>query len=302
MKLIKKYWKSALVLTLIIALSVYVCLFAIKNVRNYAIYTKPNTETKIYTMWHIETFEGGGKSRLTYLKKLANKIEKENAGVLFHISTITPNNVEETLKNNIPNIVSFGFGVGKILLPYLSVQNNSYSVRDELFASGSFSNNLYAIPYIIGGYASFKHNENNTETIYGSNDFTKPKNTENLTAYPSQYEAYKKFVNDKKVNLIGTTRDLFRVNNLNEIGRTNATIIPLDDYTDLIQYIASTKKDEIIEKFISTLLSLSYQAKLTEYSLFSALNTKIYSQGIYNDMENAIFKTQVPNVFNYERY
>ena len=297
MKLFKKYWKSALTLTLIIALGVYVCFFAIKNVRNYAIYTKPSIDTKIYTVWHIETFEGGGKSRLTYLKNLANKIEKETAGVLFHISTIAPNKLEESLKNLVPDIVSFGFGVGKILLPYLAVQDNSYSVRDELFSSGSFANKLYAIPYIIGGYASFKHNENNTQTIYGNNDFTKPYNTENLTAYPSQYEAYKKFVNDEKVNLIGTTRDLFRVNNLNEIGRITATITPLDDYTDLIQYIASTKNDEIIKLFISSLLLPEYQAKLTEYSLFSSLNTKIYTQGIYNDMENAIFKAQVPNAF-----
>ena len=297
MKLIKKSWKFILCSALISFLGVYVCLFAIKNVRNYAIYTKPSTETKIYSVWHIETHEGGGKSRLTYLKNLANKIEKENAGVLFHISTIAPQNLEETLKNNVPDVISFGFGVGKILLPYLTIQDNSYSVRDELFTSGSFANKLYAIPYIIGGYASFIHSENNTETIFGNNDYTKPNNTNNLTSYPSQYEAYKKFVNNKKVNLIGTTRDLFRVNNLNEIGRTNATITPLEDYTDLIQYIASTKNDEIIELFISSLLSAEYQAKITEYSLFSTLNTKIYTQGIYNDMENAIFKAQIPNVF-----
>ena len=297
MKLIKKSWKFILCFSLICFLGVYVCFFAIKNVRNYAIYTKPSTDTKIYTIWHIETHEGGGKSRLTYLKNLAQKIEKENADVLFHISTIAPEKVEETLKNNIPDVVSFGFGVGKILLPYLAVQDNSYSIRDELFASGSFANNLYAIPYIIGGYAHFSHNENNTQTIYGNNEFTKPYNTENLTAYPSQYEAYKKFVNDKKVNLNGTTRDLFRVNNLNEIGRTTATITPLDDYTDLIQYIASTNNDEIIKLFISSLLSPEYQTKLTEYALFSALNTKIYSQGIYNDMENAIFKAKVAKCF-----
>ena len=297
MKLIKKSWKFILCFCLICFLGVYVCFFAIKNVRNYAIYTKPSIETKIYTIWHIETHEGGGKSRLTYLKNLANKIEKENVGVLFHISSIAPDKIEETLKNIIPDIVSFGFGVGKILLPHLAVQDNSYSVRDELFASGSFANKLYSIPYIIGGYASFKHNENNTQTIYGKNNYTKPNDIENLTTYSSQYEAYKKFVNDKKVNLIGTTRDLFRINNLNEIGRTTATITPLDDYTDLIQYISSTKNDEITELFISSLLSPEYQTKLTEYSLFSTLNTKIYTQGIYNDMENAIFKAKVAKCF-----
>lgn len=297
MKLIKKCWKYILCFFLIILLGFYVCFFAIKNVRNYAIYTKPSIDTKIYTVWHIETFEGGGKTRLTYLKNLANTIEKENAGILFHFTTIAPERLEETIKSNVADIISFGFGVGKILLPYLTIQNNPYNVRDELFLSGTFANKLYAIPYIIGGYAYFSHNENNLQIVYGNNNYTSPKNVENHVSYPSQYEAYKKFVNDKKVNLIGTTRDLFRVNNLNEIGRISATITPLDDYTDLVQYIASTKNDEIIEKFISNLLSQSYQTKLTEYSLFSTLNTKIYTQGIYNDMENAILKAKVPSVF-----
>ena len=297
MKIVEKFWKIALSLVLIIILGIYVLFFAIKSVRNYEIYSKPNLETKIYTIWHIETFEGGGKSRLTYLKNLASSIEKDNAEILFHISTINPEKLGETLKNSTPDIVSFGFGVGKILLPHLVVQDSSYSVRDNLFESGTFTNKLYAIPYIVGGYAHFSHNANNTETIFGLNNFVAPSNTQNLIGYPSQYEAYKKFANDKKVNLIGTTRDLFRINNLNEIGRTNATITPLEDYTNLIQYIAATKKDEIIELFISSLMSTSYQAKLTEYSLFSSLNTKIYSQGIYSDMENALFKASVPKVF-----
>jgi len=297
MKRIKKYWKRCLSCLFIITLGIYVCFFAIKEAKNFEIYSKPTIETKIYTVWHIETFEGGGKSRLTYLKTLANKIEKENSGILFHFSTIKPEKLEETLNSNVPDIISFGFGVGKILLPHLAVQDNSYSVRDELFASGSFANKLYAIPYIIGGYAHFSHNKNNTQTIYGNNNFTKPNNIENLTACPSQYEAYKKFANDKKINLVGTSRDLFRVNNLNEIGRTSATITPIDDYTDLIQYIATTKNDDITKLFISSLLSPEYQTKLTEYSLFSALNTKIYTQGIYNDMENAIFKASIPKVF-----
>jgi hypothetical protein len=104
-------------------------------------------------------------------------------------------------------------------------------------------------------------------------------------------------VYNKSVSLIGTGRDVYRVNNLNLTGRLNAIITPISNYTDLIQYIGSSQNDEITKLFISSLLSPEYQAKLTEYSLFSALNTKIYTQGIYNDMENAIFKAIVPSVF-----
>ena len=297
MKFIKKSWKFVLSLILIIFLGLYVFVFAFKSVLNFNIYTKPSIETKIYSVWHIETFEGGGKSRLTYLKNLAAKIEKENKGVLFNISQIQPQKLESLLQINKPNIISFGFGVGKILLPYLTVQDNTYNVRDNLIDSGNFANKLYAIPYIIGGYAHFSHNQANRQTIYGNNDFTHPQNTENCIVYPSQYEAYKEFVNNKKINLIGTSRDLFRVNNLNDIGRLSATITPIEDYTDLVQYVASTKNDDITKLFISSLLTAEYQAKLTDYHLFSTLNTKIYSTGIYNDMENAILKSSSPNAF-----
>ena len=129
MKLIKKSWKFVLCTILIAILGIYVCFFAIKKVRNYEIYSKPSIQTKIYSVWHIETHEGGGKSRLTYLKNLANQLEKQNAGLLFNIQQIQPEKLEAALQSSTPDIVSFGFGVGKILLTKLVVQANSYSVR-----------------------------------------------------------------------------------------------------------------------------------------------------------------------------
>lgn len=296
MKQFKKYWKNICFIIFAVLLGVYVCLFAIKRATNFTIYSKPNVELKVYSIWHIETFEGGGKSRLTYLKNLANDIEKLNSGVLFNVVQVEPENLENQLASSTPDIVSFGYGVGKILLPYLTNLNNTYSVRDELVLSGSFANKVYALPYIVSGYAKFIRDENN-KTIYGFNSYTCYNKIDSLTMETSQYEAYKTFVNSKNLNLLGTARDVFRVNNLINTNRLACNIIPLDDFSDLIQYIAYLKTDDITELFVKNLLSIEYQTKLTDYSLFSSLSTKIYSTGIYNDMENSLLQAKIPNVF-----
>lgn len=298
MKWIKNHLKVIISVILIALLGIYVCSFGLKKALDNEIFTKPTVETKIYTVWHIETFEGGGKSRIIYLKNIAKEIEKKHPGILFNIKQIEPEKVENELTLSMPDIVSFGFGLGKTLLPYLDVQENTYSVRDSLINSGSFSNKLYAIPYIVSGYAFVSHNSENTTSIYGENAYTDASVFNNsATKFPSQYEAYKHFVNNKKINLIGTARDVFRVDNLNKIGRTNATITPLGGHTDLIQYAGATIIDEMTNLFISNLLSVENQAKLIEYSLFSSLHTKLYSSGIYSDMENSLFESKVKNVF-----
>ena len=112
-----------------------------------------------------------------------------------------------------------------------------------------------------------------------------------------QYDAYKDFVYNKNVKLLGTTRDLFRVLNLNSLGRTSAEISPIDSYTDLIQYLGVISINDHTLKFIDSCLSFDNQSKLVEYALFSSLSHKLYYNGIYSDMEDAIYRAQIPNVF-----
>ena len=101
------------------------------------------------------------------------------------------------------------------------------------------------------------------------------------------------------VQLLGTARDLFRINNLNNIGRANAIINPINTYTDLIQYLGIVNSNKTTQKFMSLALSDTRQNSLIDYSLFSSKYNKIYSSGIYNDMEDAIFNCVIPNVFNH---
>ena len=197
---------------------------------------------------------------------------------------------------------AFGFGVGKIVLPYLTAFDKTFDVRDELIESGSFNKKLYAVPYMVSGYALFNHNMLATKFHVGSTSYTSPdKIYSNLSLLPtkteSQYEAYKNFVYDKNVQLLGTGRDLFRINNLNNIGRTNAIINPINSYTDLIQYVGVINQSKTCAMFVELMLSSQYQNTLVEYSLFSSKYNKLYNYGIYNDMENAIYSCQIPNLF-----
>ena len=299
----KKFLKRLIVplnIVGIVILGLYSLFVAIPRARVYEIYSAPEVETKIYTVWHVETFEGGGKARVDYLKAVARKIEAENTGVLIMVKTIDPARLEDELEAGQPNIISFGYGVGDIVLPYLKTLDNAYSVRDELVKSGMFNNTLYALPFIVSGYAMITHGSL-TENFHCGSEWTNPNmiyERMNLTPVEqeSQYEAYKDFVNDKTSTLLGTARDVFRVNNLNAIGRTTAIITPVDSYTDLIQYLGLIKSDEITNQFLSLAESEEFQLSLTDYSLFSS-TLNLYSSGLYADMENAILNCEVARVF-----
>ncbi len=302
-----KNWLKIIGGCLIVFVLIYVPIVAIDKARDYKIYNEPEIETKIYTIWHIETFEGGGKARVNYLKNIVRAMEKNHDGLLFMIKTIQPDKLASELELSSPDIISFGFGVGDIVLDKLIAFDKTYDVRDELIESGSFSNSVYALPYIVSGYAMITHNENQNENNQnfhcGTSDYTFPENIYNeLNLAPikteTSYEAYKSFVYDESASLLGLGRDVFRVNNLNEIGRTNASITPISTYTDLIQYIGITKTDEIIEEFLSILFSAEMQLSLVDYSLFSAKYTNLYSSGIYKDMEDAILNCKVARVFD----
>lgn len=297
MKFLKKYWFKILSITLISIISIYVCFFAFKQ--QSTIYTKPITSTKVYSIWHIETFEGGGKARIDYLKSVANHLEKQNKNILFYIKEVKPEILKSELSVSKPDIISFGYGVGKDVLPFLTPIASTYNIRDELLISGMFNNCLYSVPYIISGYAEIKHSEQASEICYGLSSYTKPEKLGyKATKLESSYEAYKQFVYNTNLTLIGTGRDVFRVNNLNNLGRLNATITPINYYTDLIQYIGLVNPSSIAVKFIELTLSEQFQLNLVNYSLFSSLYNKIYFSGIYNDMENAILSCKIAKVFN----
>ncbi len=299
---LKKHWFKLVSAAVFVFLCVYVPLVAVKKAKDYEIYKEPIIDTRIYTIWHIETFEGGSKSRLTFLKSIARKIESENKGVLIMIKQIEPDKLESELNEGAPDIFSFGFGVGKLILPSLAELNSAFNVRDEFVESGSFNKQLFALPYIVSGYAEFSHGGQVKNYYCGENEYIHPEKIYSalnyaLTERQSQYEAYKDFIYDDESKLIGSARDVFRVSNLNAVGRASASITPIDSYTDLIQYIGIKTNDEITNKFLAMALDDEHQRSLVDYGLFSSKYPKIYSSGIYDIMENALYSATIPNVF-----
>jgi len=277
-------------------------MYAIKNAKKYKIYEKEPLQTQIYTIWHVTTFEGGGKDRINYLKTIARENEKQNPNILYLIKEIQPEKLEDELSTSTPDMISFGYGVGEILLQHLEEIDETFLVRNDLVESAKFNNKIYAIPYILSGYAMITHNSQNTEFHVGTNDYVNPSiiyNELNLTPAQAetQYDAYRHFVYSKKAVLLGTARDVFRVSNLNSIGRTNAIISPVGSYTDLIQYFGLLKKDNVTTKFLKQVVQNENQKKLKDFSLFSTTDVELYNDGIYKDMEIALKTARKGNVF-----
>ncbi len=300
MRKFKINYLKCLCLLLFALLGFYVLVFAIPKSKNLHIYNQKQVETKVYTIWHVETFESGSKKSVQYLKNIASNFENSHKGILFAVNEIKPDELSVRLEHNKPDIISFGFGVGQEILPHLIELDVSHKIRDEVIASAKFSNKIMCVPYYLSGYSSFTHGGEITETICGENSYVSPtKFYNNITrSFKSQYEAYSHFVNNKKSCLIGTSKDLFRVSKLNDIGRLNTLITPLEVKTDLIQYCGVLKSDKITIEFIKELINDKNQLKLVDLGLFSVCHNKIYSQGIYNDMENAILNSQIANVFD----
>ena len=162
--------------------------FAIKRVRNIE-FKNEKKQQEIFTIWHVETFEGGGKARIDYLKRIAREMEKENNEVLFMIKQIDPRSLENEINSAAPDIISFGFGVGKIVLPHLQAQSETFDIRDELVESGSFNKSFYAVPFMVGGYAMFNHSALADEFHVGQNDYISPNEIYgNLNLTPKEIE------------------------------------------------------------------------------------------------------------------
>lgn len=300
----KKFFVKLLITVLIIFILIFAPTVAFSRARNFEIYSKENITSKIYTVLHIETFEGGKKSRIDFLKSVAREIESSHAGIYFMIKSISADELESYLSESTPDLISFGFGLGKSFIQNLVPFDSTYDIRDELILSGSFNGELVALPYIVSGYALFRHNATASEFHCGQTGYTFPEKIYSTLNFPpieaeSQYDAYKDFVYDKNVVLLGTGRDVFRVDNLNKVGRANAMIEPIDTYTDLIQYLAKFTDDDITREFCSLALSDEFQRTLTDYSLYSAKYNKIYTDGIYSDMENAIMSCEIARAFEY---
>ncbi len=265
----------------------------------------------ILELWNIDTFEGGSKSRTSFLERQALQFEKDYTGTFIMVYSMTKEQAVLNLKNGQkPDLVSFGIGVGDELIQSLIPLKSTYSVRDDLINGGRLNDIQYALPYMMGGYVLISENEcqqngeisqsigfggnadNCTLLSLGLNNIS-AKNVFDRSNDIDSFTAYDKYLDKNFDCLVGTQRDLYRVQNRIDKGNmTSRNFHYLSGYTDLLQYIGICSTDyvkqEISQKFVEKLLSSKTQLSLVDYGMFSTTNQPVFSTGEMVKMQSAL--------------
>lgn len=304
----------------------YFLLPQINSARNEWL-SKANRDAVFLELWEIDTFEGGSASRARFLEKQAFEYQTQTKNVYVIVRTVALEQAKELLaQGSRPDLVSFGIGAGEVLEGFCQNIEVKNTVRSDLVAGGRVEGKQLAMPWCMGGYVLCsaqnlgqitpktlaKLQEKRETCVLGTGQaYNMPKFAlkSDLRQFIgkadyTQFEAYEAYLKGNEFEiLLGTQRDLFRLNNKTKLGVINSINYHyLSEYTDLIQYFAITTEQEEIKEvasgFIDFVLSESVQKKLTTIGMFCVNNAKIYSEKVYQDFETALNgKLQVMNVF-----
>lgn len=254
--------------------------------------------SNILTIWQIDTFEGGTKSRRQFLTDVAKDFERQNQGVLIMVNSHTIESAENSFKSGIfPDIISYGNG--------LELKEVTELKADITFKGGVIEEKNYAVPWCRGGYflianpKKVKSIEDKIQNlIVSQSEFTLPTLAlykegllaEKISVY-KPLDAYVNFVSGNGEWLLGTQRDLERLSRRG----MEVLVKPILEYNDLYQYVSILSKGEknieYAEKFINLLLSEKYQKKLTDIKMMSAFYEIGYSSPILESEKKINFLT-----------
>ena len=227
----------------------------------------------ILNLWNIDVFEGGRGSRKQFLLDASIEFEKQNPGVLVLATSRTEEGYYGSIKKNEkPDILSFGTGIEVF---------NSSEIIDCAFNGGKIGEKTYAVPWCRGGYVLISNGKNKfdgkcKELLVSKSDYTLPLLAFSMQGYTAEnivvkkpMDAYVDFVSGKYPFMLGTQRDVVRLNTRG----ISAEIIALSEYNDLYQYLSVVSEDEMkreyAQKFVKFILSESVQEKLNKISMLS---------------------------------
>lgn len=261
-------------------------------------------------LWHVDTFEGGKNSRGEFLKKVAVELNKKNKNEFVVVKTITEMELFERLaKGELPDMFSFGTGLGEKLSGYLIENNVGTGQREWLDESVKKDGKILATPYAFGGYFLIG-NGNKIKVAEGTvlapslalyfqgEDLGKIQ----FSKYVSTYDAYLNFI-EEGGKLIGTQRDVVRVSQRIENGKMNEVEIkPLGNFTDMVMAIGKTNKVKenesvVCDRYITYLLSENVQSRMHELRMFPARQLPIYSIPHFSQFEKDVDKMRCVNIF-----
>ncbi len=203
------------------------------------------TNLKSLEIWHLDMIEGGIGSRSAFLKGVAKEFSKVTDTVV-RVTKHTPTSAIENFNKNIyPDLISYSAGLD---LPYdklVEIENNNYA---ECWCKGGYllisrkGQNINGVIISEQEYAL-------SALAYYIEDIKIP-----IVGEYKSTDAIYNFYGNKNYALLGTQRDLFRLQNKG----IEVEIKQLWMFNDLNQYISviSNKKNyEESKKFVSYLLS-----------------------------------------------
>ncbi|MDD3832077.1 MAG: hypothetical protein PHW00_05515 [Clostridia bacterium] len=108
----------------------------------------------------------------------------------------------------------------------------------------------------------------------------------------SQYDAYAHFIDNDGTMLLGTQRDIYKLENRLSSGSVSALVYqPLKHFTDLVQYMAISAQTMYMDKCISLLqylVSPSTQMLIDQAYMLSVLNIPVYVDGYMAQLQEAL--------------
>lgn len=250
----------------------------------------------VINVWNVDTFEGGSCGKSDFLESKAIEFSNLKTGALFLIRNITPEELENSLNSGVlPDIISFGFGVGDKLKDFLIDLKLEVQPIKSVLSSGTWGESLLAAGYLMGGYilastsqklsnagkdanislvsevdsAGYESKKSRVHSlVVGENKFINPKKAiysnyeaklTDVKIAESMYDAYLEFVAyNAGTILLGTHRDLFKLSGKVASGQLEDIIIsPLGGYTDLVQYIGIIR-GELKEKTACCMEFINY--------------------------------------------
>ncbi len=249
----------------------------------------------ILTVWQIDAFEGGIGSRKQFLMKMARSYERKNDGVLVMVSDHTFSSAKESMDNGeYPDLISFGVGIE---IKGVNKLQNALSI-----SGGMIGKDVYATAWCRGGYVLITKLGNTFSEKLDSVTVSQTGYTAPLTALATEgftveelivkspLDAYVDFVNGKTQYLLGTQRDVIRL----ERRGIEVETRQLCEYNDLYQYIAVLASEQTkiyySEKFIQHLLTQENQKKLLEIGMSSCFYKVEHENKHLIEMQNTLYK------------
>ena len=245
-------------------------------------------------LWHVDTFEGGKGSRRQFLLDYSRKFESKNKGLKIMVINHSLTSLEQAFSSGEkPDIISFGQGVNVNGLISLDIKTEQLG--------GVVNDKTYAIPWCRGGYNLIVKSSSKIDLfdtsfnklIVSQTEYSCPLTAlalENVTAtevmVKQPLDAYVDFVTYNDLVLLGTQRDVIRLENRG----VEVMVKPLTSYNDLYQYVGITCSDktklDISKEFVNYLLSASVQKSLDKIGMLSATERVDYQNQHLVSMQN----------------